>query len=96
MESIKGHDRSKEKEREVEIVLQQGEDGIVAVLPLTVLQGETHAAHDAEATASVKENILKIKSSCYKPVLGKREQLPHIKRECELSWAETIWGKLWR
>lgn len=73
MESVKGHDGSEEKEGEVEIVLQEGEDGEVPVLPVTVLQSKAHAAHDAEAGSSVKEDILKIKSSRYKPILDKRE-----------------------
>lgn len=63
MESIKCHDGSEEEEREVEVVLDQIHEAVVAILLLAVLQSETHAAHDGEPTASVEQDILKVEGT---------------------------------
>lgn len=60
MIAVERHDRSKEEEREVEVVFQEVRESVVAVLPVAVLQSETHTAHDAEATASVEQDVLKV------------------------------------
>lgn len=69
---VKCHDRSEEEEGKVEVVLEEVEDGENALLPLGALEREAHAAHDGEATSSIEKDILKIKSSCYKPALGEK------------------------
>lgn len=64
VELIKGHDRSEVEEREVEVILEQVQEAVVPVLPLTVLQAEAHASHDTEPTTAVEQDILKLESSC--------------------------------
>lgn len=63
MESIERHDGPKEEEREVEVVLDQIHEAVMAILLLAVLQCETHAAHDGEPTASVQQDILKVEGA---------------------------------
>lgn len=75
MELVKRHDGPEEEEGEVEVVLEEVEDGVDALLPLAALEREAHAAHDGEAAASVEEDILKIKSSRYKPALDEKRRV---------------------
>lgn len=75
MELVKGHDRPEEEEGEVEVVLEEVEDGVDALLLLGALEGEAHAAHDGEGAASVEKDILEIKSSRHKPTLGRKQRL---------------------
>lgn len=72
MKLVKRHDRPEEEEGKVEVVLEEVKDGEDALLPLGALEREAHAAHDGEATSSIEKDILKIKSSCYKPALGEK------------------------
>lgn len=65
MKTVESHNRSKKEEREVEVVFQEVREGIVSLFPVTVLQSEAHAAHDAEATASVEQDILQVKRSSH-------------------------------
>lgn len=58
---VEGHDRSKEEEGEVEVVSQQVRECVVAVLLLAVLQSKAHAAHYAEAAASIEQDVLQVK-----------------------------------
>lgn len=58
MKPVEGHDGSKEEEGEVEVVFQQVSKRVVSILLLTVLQSKAHTAHDAEATASVEQDVL--------------------------------------
>lgn len=73
MESIKCHDGSEEEEREVEVVLDQIHEAVMAVLLLAVLQRETHAAHDGESTASVEQDILEVEGAGDEPGLKMSE-----------------------
>lgn len=75
MELVKGHDRPEEEEREVEVVLEEVEDGVDALFPLRALERKAHAAHDGEAAPSVEEDILEIKSSGYKPALHEKQRV---------------------
>lgn len=72
MELIERHDGSEEEKREVEVVLDQIHEAVVAVLFLAVLQSKAHAAHDGEAAASVKQDILKAEGPGYKTSLKKK------------------------
>ena len=63
MIKIKGHDGSKEKEGEVEVVLEQVRQRVVPILLLTVLKGKAHTAHDAEATPSIEQDVLEVKGA---------------------------------
>lgn len=81
MESIKRHDGSEEEEREVEVVLDQIHEAVVAVLLLAVLQCETHAAYDGEPTASVEQNILEVEGSGDEASLKKPESDSRIRNE---------------
>lgn len=72
MELVKCHDRPKEEEWEVEVVLEEVEDGVDALFPLRALECKAHAAHDGEAASSIEKDILKIKSSRYKPALDEK------------------------
>lgn len=76
--AIKSHNRSKEEEREVEVVFQEVGERVVAVLPVTVLQSKTHAAHDAEATAAVEQDVLKVERTRHQ-VLLQRGQSAHLR-----------------
>lgn len=60
MKPVESHNGSEEEEGEVEVVFQQVSEGVAAVLLVTVLQREAHTAHDAEATASVEEDVLQV------------------------------------
>lgn len=75
MELVKCHDRPKEEEGEVEVVLEEVEDGVDALFPLRALKCKAHAAHDGEAASSIEEDVLKIKSSCYKPALDEKQRV---------------------
>lgn len=75
MELVKRHDRPEEEEWEVEVVLEEVEDGVDALALLAALEGKAHAAHDGEGAASVEKDILEIKSSCYKPTLHKKQRV---------------------
>lgn len=57
---VKGHDRPKEEEGEVEVVFQQVVERVVALFLLTVLQSKAHTTHDGEAAAAVKEDVLQV------------------------------------
>lgn len=89
-ELVKRHDRPKEEEREVEVVLEEVEDGVDALFPLTALEGEAHAAHDGEGATSIEKDILEIKSSCHKPTLDKRERV--TTRSCLALWGTLLLG----
>lgn len=75
MELVKRHDRPEEEEWEVEVVLEEVEDGVDALFPLGALEGEAHAAHDGEGAPSVEKDILEVKSSCHKPTLDKKQRV---------------------
>lgn len=74
VEAIEGHDGPKEEERQVEVVLEQVGQGVVALGVSTALQREAGAAEHREAATPMKQHLLKIKSACYKPALEGREQ----------------------
>lgn len=57
---VKSHDRPKEEVGEVEVVFQQVSEGVAAFLAVAVLQREAHAAHEAEATPAVEQDILQV------------------------------------
>lgn len=71
-ELVKRHDRPKEEEWEVEVVLEEIKYGVDALFLLSALKCKAHAAHDGEPTSSIEKNILKIKSSRYKPALDEK------------------------
>lgn len=60
---VESHDRSKEEEREVEVIFQQVGEFVVAVLLLAVFQREADAAHDAETAASIEQDVLQVKGT---------------------------------
>lgn len=66
---IKGHDGPEIEEGEVEVVLEQLQDVVVSIFPLTVLQGEAHTAHDREPTAPIEENVTQLKVPLHKSSL---------------------------
>lgn len=66
---VKSHDRSKEEEGEVEVVFQQVRERVAAVFLFTVLQSKAHTAHDAEATASIEEDVLQVKRASHQRFL---------------------------
>lgn len=74
MEAVKGHDGPEEEEGQVEVVLEQVDEGVAAVGVGALLQGKAGAAQHCEAAAPLEQHLLKIKSACYKPVLDGREQ----------------------
>lgn len=83
MELIERHDGSKEEKREVEVVLDQIHEAVVAVLFLAVFQSKAHAAHDGEPAASVKQDILKVEGPGYEPSLKKKQSQRSIpKSKC--------------
>lgn len=69
METIKGHDRSKEEEGEVEVVLDQIHETVVTIFLLTVLKSKAHTAHNGEAAAPVEQDVLQIKGARRKAFL---------------------------
>lgn len=71
MVPVKSHDGSKEEEREVEVVFKQITEGVVTILLLTVFQSKTHTAHDAEANASIKQDVLQVERPCHQCFLKK-------------------------
>lgn len=97
MELVKRHDRPKEEEREVEVVLEEVEDGVDALFSFRALQCKAHAAHDGEAASSVEEDILKIKSSRYKPTLDKKRKVTTrntVSLLCSLAlWRTSLVGQ---
>jgi len=90
MELVKRHDRPEEEEGEVEVVFEEVKDGVNAVFLLRVLECKAHAAHDGEAASSIEEDILKIKSSRYKPALDEKQRVTTKNVEPLLCFA------LWR
>lgn len=78
---VESHDGSKEEEGEVEVVFQQVRECVVAILLLTVLQCKAHTAHDAEAAASIEQDVLQVKRASHQGLL---------KEESELFWASNI------
>lgn len=81
MKTVKSHNRSKEKEREVEVVFQEVGEGVVALFPVTVLQGKAHAAHDAEATASIEQDVLQVKRSGHQGLLQGESAIPELQAQ---------------
>lgn len=71
MEPVESHDRSKEEEGEVEVVSQQVRECVVSVFFLTVLQSKAHTAHDAEAAASIEQDVLQVKRAGHQGFLKK-------------------------
>lgn len=55
---VESHDGPEEEVGEVEVVFQQVSEGVAAFLAVTVLQCKAHAAHDAETTAAVEQDVL--------------------------------------
>lgn len=84
MKLVESHDGSEEEEGEVEVVSQQVTEGVVALLPIAVLQSKAHTAHDAEATASVEQDVLQVKRAGHQGFLKKDRSkhfttlLPHL------------------
>lgn len=76
---VESHDGSKEEEGEVEVVFEQVRECVVAVLLLAVLQDEAHTAHDAEAAASVEQDVLQVKGTSHQGFLKE-----------ELFWAHYL------
>lgn len=68
-ELIESHDGSEVEEGEVEVVLEQLQEAEVALPPLAVLQGETHAPHDGEATTTIEKDVAKLKVPRHKASL---------------------------
>lgn len=97
MELVKRHDRPKKEEREVEVVLEEVEDGVDALFPLGALECKAHAAHDGEAASSIEEDILKIKSSRYKPALDEKRRVTTrnaVSFLCSLAlWRTSLLGQ---
>lgn len=89
MESIKRHNGSEEEEREVEVVLDQIHEAVVAVLLLAVLQCETHAAHDGEPTASIEQNILEREGSRDETTLNKPESNSRIRNKYVKAYGDV-------
>ena len=61
MELVKSHDGPKEEKGEVEVVLEQVTQCVVAILLLAVLQRKAHTAKDGETKTSVEQDILQVK-----------------------------------
>lgn len=57
---VEGHDGPEEEVGEVEVVFEQVREGVAAFLAVTVLQCKAHAAHDAEPTAAVEQDVLQV------------------------------------
>ena len=72
VELVKGHDGAEEEEGQVEVVLEQVQEGVAAFLAVAVLQGEAHAAHDGEAAAAVKQDVLQVEGARHQRLLGGR------------------------
>lgn len=66
---VESHDGSKEEEGEVEVVFQQVRECVAAVLLLAVLQCKAHTAHDAEAAASIEQDVLQVKRASHQGLL---------------------------
>lgn len=60
MELIESLDRSKVEEWKVEVVFEQVNEGVVAVLLLTVLQSKAHTAHYGETGSSIEQDVLQV------------------------------------
>lgn len=60
MKPVESHDGPEEEVGEVEVVFQQVSKGVAAFLAVTVLQCKAHAAHDAETTAAVEQDVLQV------------------------------------
>lgn len=71
---IEGHDGPEIKEREVEVVFEQFQDAVIAILPLAVLQSKANAAHYSEAAASVEENVAQLKVPLHEINLHRENQ----------------------
>lgn len=69
VELVEGHDGSKVKEGKVEVILEKLQDAVVSIFLLTVLQSETHTAHDGESTAAVEQKRTQLKTASHKPCL---------------------------
>lgn len=80
---VESHDRSEEEEGEVEVVFEQVSERVAAVLLLAVLQCEAHTAHDAEAAASVEQDVLQVEGARHQGFL-----------EEESFWAHYLTGLL--
>ena len=72
MELVEGHDGAEEEEGEVEVVLEQVQEGVAALLAVAVLQCEAHAAHDGEAAAAVEQHVLQVEGACHQRFLRDR------------------------
>lgn len=66
---VKGHDGTEIEEREVEVVLEQLQDVVVPIFPLTVLQSKAHTAHDCKPTTSIEEDVTQLKVALHKTCL---------------------------
>lgn len=73
VELVKGHDGPKVEEGEIEVVLEQFQDAVVAVFPLAVLQGKAHAAHDGEPAAAVEQDPAQLKVPLHETCLHQAE-----------------------
>lgn len=77
MKLIEGHDGAEVEVWQVEVVLQQVQEAVTALPPLTVLQGEAHAAQDGEATAAVEQDVAQVEV----PLHIARLEASHCKRK---------------
>lgn len=66
---IKGHDRPKVEEGEVEVVLEQFQDVVVSIFPLAVFQSKAHTADYCKPAASIEKNTPQLKVSLHKTCL---------------------------
>lgn len=71
MKPVKSHDWPEEEVGEVEVVFQQVRKGVAAFLAVAVLQCKAHAAHNAETTAAVEQDVLQVERTCDKRFLQK-------------------------
>lgn len=74
---VERHDGPEEEEGEVEVVLEQVGEFVVAVLLLAVLQAEAHAAHDAEAAAAVEQDVLEVEGTGHQGLLEEQAGKNH-------------------
>lgn len=78
MVPVEGHDGTEEEEGEVEVVFQKVGELVVAVLLLTVLKAEAHAAHDAKAAAAVEQDVLEVKGPSHQGFLTEESRNTHF------------------
>lgn len=92
IELIKGHDGPKVEEGKVEVVLEQFQDVVVPILPLTVLQSKAHTTHYRKPATSVEKNMTKLKVSLHKICLhgGEIENPTKSKQNWQMSVIQCL------